>query len=80
MLLARHINEDTEEGSKLYRLLRFFVASHLADVDDVLIDNYMQALMQNNIALIVKTILSYKPAERLDVPDYDKVSATLIAA
>ncbi|GEM_PF-3841726 len=83
MLLARKIDKDTPKDSKLYRLLGFFIDSLFGDVENkpALIADYMESLIQNkDIVSLVKIILSYKPIERYEMPDYDKVSATLISA
>ena len=32
------------------------------------------------INIIAKTVLSYKPAEKYDIPAYDQIAATLISA
>ena len=80
MLLARKIDKDTLEGSKLHRLLEFFISSTLGDENKALISGYMDALIKNDATLLVQTVLSYKPAEKYDVPEYGTVAATLIAA
>ncbi|MFH1665877.1 MAG: hypothetical protein ABIA77_07015 [Candidatus Omnitrophota bacterium] len=80
MVLARKINTDTPKNSRLYGLLEFFITSCLGDENRALAEGYINALIRNDITLIVRTILSYKPMEQYDMPDYDKVSATLIAA
>ena len=82
MLLARKIDKDTPRSSKLYRLLRFFVGIHLGDVEGKagLLDDYVEALKRNEMALIVKTVLSWMPVRRADAPDPGIVSRTLMSA
>ncbi|MFH1877548.1 MAG: hypothetical protein ABH883_01915 [Candidatus Omnitrophota bacterium] len=80
MLLARHIKEDTPKDSKLYRLLEFFIETCVGEDKQNLISGYIDALMRNDIVKIVETVLSYRPMEKYDTPDYGKVAATLIAA
>jgi len=80
MLLTRKIDKTTSKQSNLYRLLQFFISGCLGDDKKDLIANYMNALVNNDIALLINTILSYKPVEKYDVPDYDKVAAALISA
>ena len=83
MLLARKLDKkDITEESNTYRLFRFFLSACLEKVKDKtdVITGYLNALVKNDIALIVKTILEYKPIEIYAVPDYDKVAAALTSA
>lgn len=80
MLLARKINEATPSDSALFRLLEFFMKACIGPRNAAAVASYMEALTRNNISGLVATILSYKPAEVYQIPDYDEVSATLIAA
>ena len=83
MLLARAINEDTDVGSPIYRLLKFFVESHIDDFEgkDALIDQYMEAIKKNQI---IQSVLSYKPIKRYDTEEvyeaYKGIAAALMAA
>ncbi|MBD3379344.1 MAG: hypothetical protein GF408_02660 [Candidatus Omnitrophica bacterium] len=80
MLLARKAGLDTTEDSAVCRMLEFFMKACLGADRNELVSGYMEALMRNDVARIIKTVLSYKPIEAYEVPDYDKVSATLISA
>jgi predicted nucleic-acid-binding protein len=82
MLLARKLDENTPEDSKLALLLKFFMEAYMGKKGNTpdIVDAYMGALVRNDIALIVKTVLSYKPIEKYDIPDYNKIAATLISA
>jgi 6-phosphofructokinase len=83
MLLARAINEDTDNGSPLYRLLRFFVESHIDDFEgkEALVDQYMEAIKKNQI---IQAVLSYKPIKRYDTEEvyeeYKGIAAALMSA
>ncbi len=79
MLLTRHINEDTPLDSPIYSLLNFYLRSHF-NLDDVSVESYIKAIINNNITLLIKGILSYRPAQPHELPEYDKVAATLIMA
>ncbi|MGD2279493.1 MAG: hypothetical protein PVH45_05320, partial [Candidatus Omnitrophota bacterium] len=79
MLLARCINEDTTEDSSIYKLLGFYLKTHF-QLEEISVKDYIQAIITGNIALLIKGILMYKPVVPFDMPDYDKVAATLIAA
>jgi len=49
-------------------------------VDKIAVDDYITAIVNNDVAKLVKGYLSYRPAQPYDVPDYNKVAVTLIAA
>ncbi|MDP8298491.1 MAG: hypothetical protein P9L88_01100 [Candidatus Tantalella remota] len=79
MLLTRHITKDTAEDSAVYRLLKFFIGTHFS-LDALSVKAYMDAIVKNRIPVLIRGLLSYKPAEAYRMPEYDKVAATLIAA
>ncbi len=80
MLLVRKIDKDNSGNSKLYQLFKFFINSCLVEIKENLAADYINALIRNDIISIAKIVLSYKPIEKYDTPDYDKVAATLISA
>ncbi|MFH1846701.1 MAG: ARMT1-like domain-containing protein [Candidatus Omnitrophota bacterium] len=81
MLLARTINKDTAEDSKLYQLLRIFIDTCFKNVKDrnEKIDAYLQALKFDKIMEIIKTVLSYKFIEKHVLPNRDITASTLIS-
>ena len=81
MLLGRHIDENTLVGSKLHTLLNFLIGSILGDDNQALISGYMDALMKNDVTLLARTVLSYKPMIKYDArEEYHNISYTLIMA
>jgi hypothetical protein len=83
LLLARHINEDTPVDSNVYRLLEYFISSLIGEDQAASLSDYISSLRLNDIVSIVsvvKTILTYKPAERVEAPNPDIVAAALISA
>ncbi len=80
MLLLRRIDDSMTADSSIYRLLSFYLKSHFALEDKIAIDDYIMAVINNDIAKLIKGYLSYRPAQPYDVPDYNKVAASLISA
>ena len=79
MLLARRIDGSITKESSIYRLLNFYLRSHFS-LDNISALAYIEAIVSGNIAMLIKGLLSYRPAEPYQVPDYDTIAATLIAA
>lgn len=82
MLLAGLMNEDIsrdEDILRLARVLRFFLVSHF-ELDDVTADKYLQALLKDDLRVLVKGMLLFMPMEHYAMPDYDLVSEFLIRA
>jgi len=79
MLLARCVNRETGPDSSIYRLLRFYLKTRF-HLDAVSAEEYISALITGDIALLIKGLLSYRPMDPYDVPEYEKVAATLISA
>jgi len=80
LLLARHIQEDDDEDSGIYRLLMFLVTKILGDRKVVEAGAYVYAVANGDINGIVNTVLSYKPVEKYDMPKYEAVSRALVSA
>ena len=84
MLLARVVTQDDISGNtSIYRTLRFFLNTHSANDAEDIATEYINALVKDslkNLIFIIKKVLSYKPLERLPMPDYHKVAATLVSA
>jgi hypothetical protein len=80
MLLARKIDENTTEDSSIYRLLNFYLRSLFSLGDNVKAGDYIKAIVTSKVTVLLKGILSYRPAEPYRVPEYDMVAATLISA
>ncbi len=87
MLLARAMDESVRKDSGLYRLLAYFVNVHMRYVGKGEIkdkgkyaEEYVAALVENNIMKILSTLLMYKPMDKYDLPSYDRIAATLISA
>ena len=80
MLLARKIDENTSKDSSVYRLLEFYLKSLFELSDGVKANDYIKAIVGAKISILLKGILSCRPAEPYRVPEYDKIAATLISA
>ncbi|MFH0763825.1 MAG: NAD(P)-dependent oxidoreductase [Candidatus Omnitrophota bacterium] len=80
MLLARRISRDITRDSSIYQVLSFYIKTHFKLADDVAAADYIEAIMTGDVARLLKGILSYRPAEPYDRPDYNNVAAALIAA
>ena len=80
MLISRKINSDTEADSKLISLLSFFLRSYAGEITDKIITEYIKGLKDNEVSTIVRTVLSYKPVEKYDIPEYEQVADALISA
>lgn len=81
MLAARRITEkDRMERNSVYRTLSFFLNSHYKSGTQDIASTYIHALIGNQLDIIVKYNLSYKPAIPWKIPSYHSVSATLISA
>ena len=80
MLLARHIDGEMDASSATYRLLDFYLRSHFR-LDAVSAQEYIQGIIGDKIAVLVKGLLLDKPAAPYDaVSDYKKIAAALIFA
>ncbi len=86
MLAARQLTEeDIAKGasSPIYKTLRYFLNSHYGEGDGTIAEEYLQALVRNDLAgmlFIIKHALSYKHAGRWATPDRHLVAVTLISA
>ncbi|GEM_PF-2453610 len=80
MLLARCVDENIPRESSIYRLLAFYIRSHF-ELDEVTAEAYIDAIVRNDIATLIKGLLSYMPITPYDAQeDYDKISQVLTAA
>lgn len=80
MLLARSIDKNTPSDSSLYELLRFYVKSHF-DLDAIAVDDYINALVNGDIAKLIKGCLSYRPAKPYDAAvEYKNIAEALLSA
>ncbi|MFH1664943.1 MAG: hypothetical protein ABIA77_02230 [Candidatus Omnitrophota bacterium] len=79
MLLARYIDKDTPKESRAYMLLKFFIKTHF-QLKNVPAESYIDAIVNDEITVLVKGFLAYRPAVPYEMPEYDKVAAVLIAA
>jgi hypothetical protein len=80
MLLLRRMDNTITADSSIYRLLSFYLKTHFALTDKIAIDDYIMAIVNNDITKLIKGYLSYRPAQPYESPEYNKVAATLIAA
>ena len=82
MLAARRITkEDRDANSSICRTLEFYIRTHQVKTGGgITATDYIQAILDNDFARLIKANLSYKPVEKYDVPEYHNVAATLISA
>jgi transketolase len=83
MLAGRQLTGDdisAKDASRAYRLMIFFLSSHLKDGETVAVDDYLEALVKNDLKVIIQCALSYKPASVYKAPEYHTVALTLISA
>lgn len=80
MLLVRYIGKRTPKKSSTYKLLSFYLNTHFQLSDSISARDYIYAIVTNNIIMLVKGVLFCKPVIIYDMPEHDKVAATLIAA
>ncbi len=78
MLLARKIDKDTSESSKLYMLLEYYLQGCINEA--IVVDTYMKALKNpdGNWGTVFSVIL--RPVQKYSVPEYGIVSKTLLSA
>ncbi|MBI5143939.1 MAG: hypothetical protein HZA30_02590 [Candidatus Omnitrophica bacterium] len=48
--------------------------------DSIAVEDYIEAIVNSDIAKLIKGYLSYRPIQPYDTPKYNNVAATLIAA
>jgi len=48
--------------------------------DKIAIDDYIIAIVNNDVARLIKGCLTYRPAQPYEVPDYSNIAASLISA
>jgi len=81
MLAARRVTEDDiRENTAIYRILKFFLNTHYKDGKEDIAPSLIEALVRNELAILIKHSLSYRPAEIWRRPSYHTVAATLISA
>jgi hypothetical protein len=80
MLLIRQINSETLKNSPIQEVLRFLIRTHLSDSSKEQVSAYINALKIDDIANVVKIIMTYRPAEQYSLPEYGAVSAALMSA
>lgn len=84
MMLVRSITKDITKDSPLYKLLAFYLRTHfgftLSEGEKLTAEDYINAIVTNNIAIIIRGYLSYRPIEKYSTPAYEQVAATLLAA
>jgi hypothetical protein len=68
MLLLRRIDNSITADSFLYRLLSFYLKSHFELADKVAIDDYITAIVNNDVAKLIKGYLAYRPAQPYEAP------------
>ncbi len=78
MLLARRIDEINPESS-IYRILSFFIKTHF-DLKDVEVSDYIKAIIDNQVAVLINGILAFRPAEAYDIPEYYEIAPALTSA
>lgn len=82
MLAARRITEeDRRSNNSICRTLEFLVRTHcLKTGEGITATDYIQAILNNDFARLIKANLSYKPIEIYNVPEYNNVAASLVSA
>jgi hypothetical protein len=82
MLAARVITIDelANRGSDNYRALEFYIKSRFQLAEGVTADEYINAIVNNDMAKLIKGYLLYRPTEAYDVPDQHLVAEALISA
>ncbi len=78
MLLARRISEINPESS-IYRTLSFFIETHF-NLKDVEVSDYIKAIVNNQVAILINGILAFRPAEAYDMPEYYEIAPALTSA
>jgi hypothetical protein len=80
MLLVRHITKDMAKDSAAYRTLGFYLKSHF-NIEGIAIDDYIEAIVNNEVVKLIKGYLSYRPIAPYDArKEYEGVSRALISA
>jgi len=70
MLLARRIDDMLTKNSAVYRMLDFYVRSHFYLEKGVTVEDYIQqAIIEGNVATLLKGVLMCMPAEEYRLPD-----------
>ncbi|MCM8760822.1 MAG: hypothetical protein NC938_04650 [Candidatus Omnitrophica bacterium] len=81
MLLARRIDKDTPQDSPIYRVLSFYLKSHFNLYDGIAAEDYINAIINDDVLKLIKGILSYRPIEAYDArKEYESISQALISA
>ena len=84
MLLLRRIDASITPESSLYRLLRFYVNTHFALPESMTAEDYIKALLNNEVVKLIKACLAYRPIAPYDSKElkdrYDGVAKAMIAA
>jgi len=82
MLAARRLTkDDVDANNDIARTLEFYIRTHTLKTGGALAaTDYMQAVLDNDFARLIKANLSYKPVEKYKMPEYNNVTASLISA
>ena len=81
MLAARKITDnDIKRTTSIYRVLQFFVNTHYKDGDEDIASAFIHALVNNELAVVIKYNLSFCPAGPWAKPGYHTIADTLVSA
>lgn len=83
MLLVRHIDPDTPPDSPLVRLLDFYLRTHSNLTDAAARGAYIEAVGKSDatsLGVLVNGILSFRPVERYDIPNYDRIARAILTS
>ncbi|MBN1353455.1 MAG: hypothetical protein JW994_02150 [Candidatus Omnitrophica bacterium] len=80
MLLARRISEKTSKESPLYQLLKFYIETHFKLQAGLKAEDYIGAIITDNISLLINGYLACRPAEPYDIEDYHKIAEIFLSA
>ncbi|MFH1189315.1 MAG: transaldolase family protein [Candidatus Omnitrophota bacterium] len=80
MLLLRWVDNSITPDSSIYRLLSFYLKSHFELTDKIAVDDYITAIVNNDIPKLIQGYLAYRPIQPYDVSEYGTVAEALLTS
>jgi hypothetical protein len=81
MIAVRNLPKGAvDPTSSAYKTLEFYLNSHFGLEKGISVEEYILAIAKDEVAQLLKGILTYRPADAYQLPAYDTIVAVLRAA
>jgi len=80
MFAVRRMDKNIGKDSSVYRTLSFYVRSHFKLLDEIEAEEYIRAVVNGTVDILINGYLAYRPAKPYEAPTYGTIAARLISA